>query len=98
MEVLGGDQWSDVYSLMTELGVVVVGGAAQTVGAAGGYSQAAGHGALSPRYGLTVDNILEIDVVVADGRLLTANKCTNADIFWALRGGGNSNDRNNSRR
>jgi FAD/FMN-containing dehydrogenase len=73
---------------MTKQGVVVVGGAALTVGAAGGYSLSGGHGALSPMYGLAVDNILEVDVVIADGTLLTANECTNTDLFWALRGGG----------
>ena len=39
-------------------------------------------------YGLAVDNILEVDVVIANGTLLKANKCTNEDLFWALRGGG----------
>lgn len=88
MEVLGGDQWFDVYSEATKHGVVVVGGNALTVGAAGGYSLGGGHSALSPMFGLAVDNILEVDVVIADGTLLTANKCENTDLFWALRGGG----------
>ena len=88
MEVLGGDQWGDVYDEMTKRDVLVVGGNALTVGASGGYSLAGGHGAMSPMYGLTVDNILEVDVVIADGTLLTANECTNTDLFWALRGGG----------
>ena len=39
-------------------------------------------------YGLAVDNVLEFDVVIANGTLLTANTCTNSDLFWALRGGG----------
>jgi len=43
---------------------------------------------MAPLYGLTADNILEIDVVIADGTLLTANECENTDLFWALRGGG----------
>ena len=88
MQVLGGEQWREVYSLMNEKNVLVVGGQAQTVGAAGGYSIGGGHSALSPLYGLTVDNILEVDVIIADGTLLTANSCTNEDLFWALRGGG----------
>ena len=88
MQVLGGDQWRDVYTLMDEKNVVVVGGNAQTVGAAGGYSLGGGHSALGSLYGLAVDNILEVDVVIADGSLLTANKCNNEDLFWALRGGG----------
>ena len=35
-----------------------------------------------------MDNLLEMDVVIADGKLVTANNCSNADLFWALRGGG----------
>ena len=73
---------------MDRQGVLVVGGQAFTVGAAGGYSLGGGHSALSPMYGLTVDSILEVDVVIANGTLLTANSCTNPDLFWALRGGG----------
>ena len=73
MQVLGGDQWVDVNSLMTEVGVVVVGGNAQTVGAAGGYLAGGGHGALTAKHGLAVDNLLEVDIVIADGSLLTVN-------------------------
>ena len=58
------------------------------MGAAGGFTQGGGHGSLGPMYGLAVDNVLEVDVVIANGTLLTANKCTNPDLFWALRGGG----------
>ena len=43
---------------------------------------------MSPMYGLAVDNILQIDVVRADGKLVSINQCTNEDLFWALRGGG----------
>ena len=88
MQVLGGDQWVDVYALMTEVGVVVVGGNAQTVGAAGGYLAGGGHGALTAKHGLAVDNLLEVDIVIADGTLLTVNKCWFPDLFWAVRGGG----------
>ena len=88
MEVLGGDQWRDVYLKMTEEGVVVVGGSAITVGAAGGYTLGGGHSANAPRHGLAVDNMLEIDVVTADGNLVTANRCSNTDLFFASRGGG----------
>lgn len=75
MQVLGGDQWKDVYALMTEHDVLVVGGNSQTVGAAGGYSLGGGHSALGPLYGLAADNILEVDVVLANGTLVTANQC-----------------------
>ena len=88
MEVLGGNQWGEVYELMTEKEVVVVGGGALTVGAAGGYLQGGGHSANSPKLGLAVDNLLEADIVIADGTLLTINKCWHTDLFWAIRGGG----------
>jgi hypothetical protein len=47
-----------------------------------------GHGPLSSTYGLGVDNVLEIEIVTPNGVLQTANRCTNPDLFWALRGGG----------
>ena len=68
--------------------VVVVGGNAQSVGAGGGYTIGGGHSSNSPLHGLAVDNLLEVDIVIADGSLLTTNACTNSDLFWALRGGG----------
>lgn len=47
-----------------------------------------GHSALSTSYGLSADNVLEWEVVTADGQFLIANETTNSDLFWALRGGG----------
>ena len=43
---------------------------------------------MSPLHGLAVDNLLEADIVIADGTLLTVNKCWHPDLFWAIRGGG----------
>lgn len=48
----------------------------------------AGHGPLTSKYGLGVDQVLEYKVVTADGNLMVANNITNTDLFWALRGGG----------
>ena len=88
MQVLGGNQWFEVYEKMTQEGVLVVGGAGGSVSAAGGYLQGGGHSPLSPLHGLAVDNLLEADIVIADGTLLTINKCQYPDLFWAIRGGG----------
>jgi hypothetical protein len=57
------------------------------VGVAGGWTQCGGHGPMTSAYGLGVDNVLEFQVVTADGQLKIANSVANPDLFWALRGG-----------
>ncbi|KAG8728019.1 hypothetical protein FRC11_011944, partial [Ceratobasidium sp. 423] len=84
------EQWIDVYRAANDHNVTVVGGAARTVGAAGGWIQGGGHSPLGALYGMGVDNVLEYTVVKADGIIVTANSCQNEDLFWALRGGGGS--------
>ncbi|KAK4246727.1 hypothetical protein C7999DRAFT_41881 [Corynascus novoguineensis] len=69
---------------------IMVTGECATVGVAGGLVQGGGHGPLTNFYGFLADTALEFKVVTADGDLKTANADTNADLFWALRGGGPS--------
>ncbi|KAB5595771.1 ER-derived vesicles protein ERV41 [Ceratobasidium theobromae] len=83
-------QWYDVYKAADEHNVTVAGGAARSVGAAGGWVQGGGHSPLAFKCGLGVDNVLQFLVVTADGNVVMANKCQNTDLFWALRGGGGS--------
>lgn len=88
--IQAGEQWVDVYRAAATQGRVVVGGHARTVGAAGGWLTGGGHSPWSNKYGLGIDNVLEIHVVAPSGELLTLNKHTNPDHFWAIRGGGGS--------
>ena len=63
------------------------GGGCTTVGVAG-LVQSGGFGSFSKHYGTAAGGLLEAEVVTADGKVRVANACTNPDLFWALKGGG----------
>lgn len=90
IKVGAGVESIEAYEFADSHGLIVVGGNCPTVGFAGGYIQGGGHGPLSSRYGLAADQVLEYEVVTADGKLVTATNKVNNDLFWALRGGGGS--------
>jgi FAD/FMN-containing dehydrogenase len=69
-------------------GLQIVTGECPTVGLVGGYTQGGGHSALSSRHGMAADQALEYEVVVPSGETLIANRHENADLYWALSGGG----------
>ncbi|KAM6494428.1 hypothetical protein JOM56_010789 [Amanita muscaria] len=85
-----GVQWNGAYKAVNDSGRFMVGGLSGggSVGAAGGWILGGGHGALSPKYGLGVDNAIQFAVVLASGEYVIANAYKNAYLFWALRGGG----------
>jgi UDP-N-acetylenolpyruvoylglucosamine reductase len=83
----GGCTWGDVDHATHAFGMAVPTGIISTTGV-GGLTLGGGIGHLTRKCGLTVDNLLSVDVVLADGRLVTASSDRNEDLYWAVRGGG----------
>ncbi|MUN35171.1 FAD-binding oxidoreductase [Actinomadura litoris] len=85
-----GAQNIDLLTGLAPHGRAVVGGAHATV-AAGGYVQGGGVGFLTRRLGMACDAMTSAEVVLADGRVVTASRRRHPELFWALRGGGGGN-------
>ena len=88
IRIEGGVQWNEVYRWLSKLNLVAIGAGSGTVSAIGGYLQGGGHSPLSRWKGMAADQVLEYDVVTADGQRRRVNACQNKDLFWALNGGG----------
>jgi FAD/FMN-containing dehydrogenase len=82
-----GVTWGELDAATQEHGLAVTGGRVPSTGIAG-LTLGAGSGWLERELGFTCDNLVEADVVTADGRFLRANKEENPELFWALKGGG----------
>ena len=85
-----GARLIDVYSALAQRGMTLPAGTCPTVGISG-LTLGGGVGVIGRKFGLTCDNLLSAQVVVADGRVLTCDANANSDLFWALRGGGGGN-------
>ncbi len=83
----GGTTWGDVDHATHAFGLAVPTGIISTTGV-GGLTLGGGLGHLTRQCGLTIDNLLAVDIVLADGRMVTASAKENPDLFWAVRGGG----------
>lgn len=87
VRVEGGCTWGAVDHATHPFGLATPSGFISTTGV-GGLTLGGGIGYLSRTFGLTIDNLLSVDMVLADGSFVTANAQEHADLFWAVRGGG----------
>ncbi|TKC63605.1 FAD-binding oxidoreductase [Pedobacter hiemivivus] len=83
----GGCTWGDVDHATHAFGMATPSGIISTTGV-GGLTTGGGIGYLTRKYGLSIDNLRSVDMVLADGSFVVANKNQNQDLFWAVRGGG----------
>jgi FAD/FMN-containing dehydrogenase len=78
----------DIYAATAKVGKMLAGGEQSTVGFGGGYLSGGGHSPLSSLLGMAVDAVLEFEIVLADGSIVTVDQKSNPDLYWAVRGGG----------
>ncbi|KUJ07010.1 FAD-binding domain-containing protein [Mollisia scopiformis] len=83
----GGALWRDVDAEAEKYQMATVGGTVNHTGI-GGLTLGGGYGFLSPAYGLVIDNLLSVEMVLADGTIVTASDTSHPDLFWAIKGAG----------
>jgi hypothetical protein len=82
-------KWQDVSALASPKGLAALSGSSAEVGVVG-YTLGGGHGWLARKHGLACNSVVGVEVVTADGQLVRADRKSEPDLFWALRGGGGS--------
>ncbi len=87
VRVGGGSTWADVDHATHAFGLAVPSGVVASTGV-GGLTLGGGLGHLTRHFGLTIDNLLGADMVLADGSFVTVNEWQHEDLYWAIRGGG----------
>ena len=87
LKIGGGQIWLEAYTAVGN-DYHLIGGGGLTVSAAGGWLMGGGLSASARLYGMGVDQVIDMEVITADGTKYVANECENTDLFWALRGGG----------
>ena len=85
----GEAPWADVNKAAEEHRLAVFGGTVNTTGV-GGLNLGGDYGYLVGKYGLVIDNLLEVELVLADGKIVTASRHNNSQLSWAIRGAGAS--------
>ncbi len=83
----GGATWGDVDRETQVFGLATAGGVVSTTGV-GGLTLGGGLGWLRRKYGLSIDNVLSVELVTANGEFVRASETENAELFWGIRGGG----------
>ncbi|OAP62842.1 hypothetical protein AYL99_02069 [Fonsecaea erecta] len=89
VKISAGMRFGEIYQAASSYNLTLVGGADPNVGI-GGWVTGAGHAPISALYGLGADQVLEMEVVTANGTYLTINEDSYPGLFWAMRGGGGS--------
>lgn len=88
MKVGAGITGAEALEAAHSSGYLIVSGDCATVGLTGGYTQGGGHSPLTSAHGMAADQVLEWEVVTVEGHHLIATPSANADLYWALSGGG----------
>jgi FAD/FMN-containing dehydrogenase len=85
--VEGDCTWGDVDHATHAFGLATPSGLFSTTGV-GGLTRGGGLGYLTRKFGLSIDNLIGADMVLADGRFVAVSEDEDSDLFWAIRGGG----------